>query len=38
MTHILCLAGQQDEGALRRVPAGVTVSARPLSELVVHGW
>jgi len=38
MTHILCLAGQQDEGALRRVPAGVTVSARPLSELVEHGW
>ena len=38
MTHVLCLAEQQDQVAFRLLPATVTVTARPLGDLVREGW
>jgi hypothetical protein len=38
MIHVLCLAEQQDQAAFKLLPATVTVTARPLGDLVREGW
>jgi hypothetical protein len=38
MTHVLCLAEQQDRQAFRLLPATVTLAAYPFDELLRIGW
>lgn len=38
MTHVVCLAEQQDRQAFRLLPATVALAAYPLDELLRMGW
>jgi hypothetical protein len=38
MTHVFCLLQQQDDQAMARLPAEVTVTAWPIADLLSRGW